>query len=730
MRVDFKIRTGAATRAACIVLSSLLFASCEETRQRHQPMVAAEPKPVEIAPAAPFQTGPSELAPSVTQTSGRTITKPEIYPGRGVSVKAPVTPGPAVSDEAKVTLNFVDTDVREVIDAVLGDILNLGYVVDPAVQGSVTVRTSDALPRNAVLPALESALALSGIGLVREGGLYKVVPLEAAAGFSQPSMQRLAASVAGYGVHLIPLNFTDVGSIATLLNPFVRPGRVLQVDVGRNLLIFAGPSNEARELQDMVSLLDADWMSGMSFGLFPVEEAELEALIIDLDAVLTGPDESGLANALRFIPIERMRAILAIAPSTALLDQVGTWIRRLDRGEEGPGRRIFVYYVQNSRASELAQVLGDIFQGSAQQTQVVEPSLAPGRAPAEISTPPEATGETGEEALPEPTVQQASAPSDQRFGFTPFFDAGSSGIGLDDTSEVRIIAQESRNALVILATAAQWRVIEDTLQRLDVVPLQVLIEATIAEITLNDQLSYGVEWFFEFGDSSLTFSRRETGAVTSNFPGFSYLFAGGDARIVLNALDEVTDVQVISSPQLMVLDNETARIQVGDQVPIVTQQSTGTLVEDTRTVNSVQYIDTGVILEVTPRVNASGLVTLELVQEVSEAQRTATSEIDSPTIEQRSIASTVVVNSGDSIALGGLIQSREEQAESGVPVLKDIPLLGNLFKVTDKFEDRTELLVMIRPQVVRSSLDAREVTEELRLRLRSLEPLERKVYLQ
>ena len=298
---------------------------------------------------------------------------------------------------------------------------------------------------------------------------------------------------------------------------------------------------------------------------------------------------------------------------------------------------------------------------------------------------------------------------------------------IDQSGNIRIIADEKKNALVILATSAEYRMIEATLKRLDITPLQVLIEVTIAEVGLIDDLRYGLQWFFESGDASATFSSLASGAVASAFPGFSFVFAGSDARVVLNALTEITDVQVISSPQLMVLDNQSARLQVGDQVPIATQSSVTVNDPDAPIVNSIQFRDTGVILEVTPRVNAGGLVVLDVLQEVSDVVETTTSDIDSPTIQQRFIESTVAVQSGDTVALGGLIRDRHEESVSGLPLLSEIPILGNLFKTTEVVERRTELLVLITPRVVRNRREALEVTDELRRRLSTLGPLEKEI---
>ena len=195
----------------------------------------------------------------------------------------------------------------------------------------------------------------------------------------------------------------------------------------------------------------------------------------------------------------------------------------------------------------------------------------------------------------------------------------------------------------------------------------------------------------------------------------------------MNALTQITDVKVISSPQLMVLNNETARLQVGDQVPIATQEVQSIVDSDAPIVNSIEYRDTGVILSVSPRVNSGGLVVLDIVQEVSDVVSTTTSELNSPTIQQRRIKSTVAVQSGESVALGGSIRDGNNKGVTGIPVVSEIPLLGNLFKTTTNTQRRTELLVLLTPRVATSRQDAREITEELRSRVRALAPLEYRV---
>jgi general secretion pathway protein D len=302
---------------------------------------------------------------------------------------------------------------------------------------------------------------------------------------------------------------------------------------------------------------------------------------------------------------------------------------------------------------------------------------------------------------------------------------GTGGKTNDDLNlpQARIVADDKNNALVIFAKPRDYRMIEDTIKRLDVVPLQVLIEATIAEVTLTDNLQYGVEWYFKTGASQFSFSNDPTGAVAPTFPGFNYFISGNNPKVVLSALSQITHVNIVSSPQLLVLDHHIATLQVGDQVPVPIQQSQSTVVAGAPVINTIQFVDTGVILRVSPRVNTNGLITLDIGQQVSQATKTTTSAIDAPTIQQRRVDSTITVQDGETIALGGLIQDNRTSGKDGVPILSDIPIIGNLFGINTNNATRTELLILLSPRVVRDSSEARSVTEELRSKLHAFEPV-------
>jgi len=298
---------------------------------------------------------------------------------------------------------------------------------------------------------------------------------------------------------------------------------------------------------------------------------------------------------------------------------------------------------------------------------------------------------------------------------------GGGGGGGGDENSVRIVPSPENNALLINATPSEYSVIEAALKRLDVRPIQVLIEASLAEVTLTDDMRYGIQWSYQGGDGRLTLSESSTGGINSTFPGFSYLFTGRpDIRAVLNAIESLTNVRVISNPKLLVLNNREAQLQIGDQVPVTVQSSQGTTGGDAPIVNSVQFRDTGVILRVTPRVNKSGLVILDVSQEVSDVVPTTTSGIDSPTIQQRKFNSTVAVRDGETIALGGLIRETKGSGGSGIPGLRRIPFIGELFGSTQRQSRRTELIVLMTPKVIQDESDSLELLQKLRSDFRLL----------
>jgi general secretion pathway protein D len=672
---------------------ALLLAGCaQEVR------VVAAPLPEPQSVVAP----PPGMSPVVIdEPDERSDRKTEIFPAEGAAVPARVRsqgPGGGTGD---VTLDFADADVRDVVRTVLGDVLKVAYQVDPQVQGRVTLRTSSPMRREDVLSTLETALKVSGAAIVLADNVYNIVPLAEAQkrtdGFEISGSAR--ARMPGFGIEIVPLRFIAAAEMKKVLEPMVPAGGIANVDPTRNLLILSGTSQERAAMLDTIRLFDVDYMRGMSYALVRPDHVDAPALAQELQRVFASTRGPG-ASLLRFVPLSRVNTLLIAAPSSALLKDVSRWVDRLDVPPRGPGRRIYYYRLQNAKAEDVGRSLAAVYGSASVDFSTVE---------ADTPDQPSVDGfETGINAPPPP---DPAPPAPQRQPAAQPLRGSAAG--------PHIAVDAANNALIIRADGTEYAALERFLREVDVAPDQVLIEATIAEVTLNDQLKYGVEWFFKNADQSFRLSK--SGTVSNFFPGFAFRYTVPDVDVALSALGTVTDVKVIFSQKLMTLNNKMAMLQVGDQVPIITQTATGVRdATDPIVVNAVQLRDTGILLRVTPRIGRSGTVFVDVRQEVSNAITTDTSNIDSPTIQQRKIANTIAVQDGDSIVLGGLIRDSTSYGDSGIPVLKDVPLLGKLFGTTDIDNDRTELLVFLRPRIVRNPAAAREMTEELRNGFRGL----------
>ena len=663
-----------------------------------------------VADAATYRGAPAgDETPAEDAGGADTAPAAERFVRQGTGIfinpNAVAQPSITTSAENRTAINFRDAPLATVVQAILGDILDLPYAIDPSIQGNISLQTSDDLPRDALIPILEGALRLNGLVLFRTNGIYQIAPSEAVAqnlGVG-PVFAVPGRGDPGFGISVIPLRYASAAEVHGLIRPFLNGTVTVQSDANRNLFLVAGSGPARANTYDLIKTFDVDWMAGMSMGMFPLQTADAVTVTEELQTILIG-EAGSMSGIIRFVPVERLNAVLVITHKASYLEMIEEWIDRLDSGAgQTDGRSLHVYRVQNGRATDLAFVLSQLFDATSQTTRGGQ--VSPGLEPTTISTAG-FQGNTG--SAQEPAVLERSAPEISGFS------TGEGGL--------RVIADDTNNALVILGTESDHRLIRSALRDLDVAPLQVLIEATIAEVTLNEELRFGLQWFFSSGNSDVTLSSSD-GTIGTVFPGFNYVLFdnNSDPRIVLDALEDITDVQVISSPQLMVLNNHSALLQVGDQVPVAVRSSVSTLDDTAPVVNSIEFKDTGVILRVTPRVNAGGLVMIDIEQEVSSVVLTTTSGIDSPTIQQRRIQSTVAVRSGETVALGGLIQEKVQTRDSGIPYISRIPILGNLFKTNKDSNIRTELLILITPRVIANFEEARQVTEELRSRLHALE---------
>lgn len=622
------------------------------------------------------------------------------------------------SGGADVNLSFINADLRDVARTVLGDMLGVGFVIDPSVQGTITLQTSQPIDRTSVLAVFEDALRANGAALIVTDGLYRVVPLAEAARRAGGTFR---SSAQGYAIKVVTLNYVSAQEMKTVLEPLVPPNAILRADSTRNLIILGGTQKELEAMIDTISVFDVDWLKGMSFSVYSLHWTRAKNIVEELQFIF-GKDAGALRDVVRLFPLDRLSSVIVVSTHSRYLREVENWITYLDQPGQTLERRINIYPVRHGKAANLAKSLNHMFGlgggggGSGRTDSDGSVGVGERRLDADAGGAVASNNEGG----------QVTQPSGRASEDAGIFASTSTESRAADA--IRITPDEDTNSLLIYASAEEYAGIEAALDKLDVVPLQVLIEGVVAEVTLTDELRYGVQWYIDAGKGELTLSDAASGAISSQFPGFSFVLNGvSSIRAVLNALSEVTDVNVISAPEVMVLSNQSAFLQVGDQVPVATQSAQSVLDPNALLVNTVQYKDTGVILEVKPRVNASGTIVMDVSQTVSDVVPTTSSSLNSPTIRQRQIASAIAVESGETIALGGLIRDGRTDTHSGIPILKDIPVLGFLFGTKSNTATRTELLVLITPRIVRDMDDSRRVTEELRQRMRVIQPLENRI---
>ncbi|WJR79984.1 type II secretion system secretin GspD [Bradyrhizobium sp. NP1] len=670
-------------------------------------------------------------------------------------------------------LNFENTPIATVAKVVLGDILGTGYTIDPRVQGTVSLVSVRPVPKSDIVFVLENALRLSGVVLVRDSAGYRLTPLGDAVGSGRVD-QAAANPEPGYGVSVVPLQYVSAATVLKLLDSFAtKPGSV-RADPTRNLLLIQGTGAERQTAVETAMSFDVDWMRGQSVGIYPVGNSAPEPIIAELEKIMDS-GESGLSqNVVKFQPVSRLNAILVVSRKPALLHTAASWIRRLDHADTARNS-VHVYRVKYGDAKQIARVLTDMFIGGSQGSlDSPDNQLAPGSGLSATSSADRlslgannassatsgfasrmSTGGNGGNGATTPGFgQPLQAGSANSSSGTSALDSRSSGSGGQPLMQnVRITPDAVNNSLLIYADQGNYRIIEATLMQVDQPPLQVAIDATIAEVTLTNELSYGVQFFLTSHNLGLrpnqgsvlnTQSTQAPGSTTTSttpttgtdatsaaaaagsvagafinraFPGFNFLI-GSEAQpsAILDALHTVTSVKVLSNPSLVVINNQAATLQVGDVVPVSTGSAT-VLTTSNTVVNTIDYRNTGIILRVSPRINVNGNVRLEVEQEISNVSPTTAASL-TPTVSERRVKSSISVASGQTVLLAGLISEQQNGNRNGIPLLDEIQGLGDAFSHQDKKGTRTELIIFIRPQIIRDGTDAHHIAEELRSKLR------------
>ncbi|MGB8717546.1 MAG: type II secretion system secretin GspD [Rhodanobacteraceae bacterium] len=703
-------------------------------RQMVEPTLAQPPAP---------DTGPIDLNQGQNQPSEPV--KPEIEVGSGKFFNEKVARSPTHGGEVpkgKVTFNFENQPIQAVVKAILGDLLEKNYIIAPGVNGNVSYSTAQPVRTEDAMPILETLLGWTNNTLIFKNGRYTVLPIKQAIPGNLTPRLAPAQVAKGYEVRIFPLHYISPSEMQKLLKPFAPADAFVSVDTSRSLMILAGTPSELINYQRTINTFDVDWLKGMSVGVYNMQNQDVGKLMPQLDEIFGTKGESPLAGMFRFVPIEATNSVIVITPQPEYLDKARDWLARLDAGAGGgeAGQQLYIYDVINMKAVDLADYLNQIFNGSAPRpSSDTGGSVAPGLTSIEVGG-----NRNGSNSNNTRRQQRRSTPTRSAAAVTPK-DGGP-----------RITAVEQNNQLLVLATATQWNTIQLAARRLDIQPLQVQIEAKILEVQLTGKFSFGVQWYLEglIGKSGVSgtdgraqpgnqqaWSLGNSGVTPSDSDTFFYSFINNNLQAAVHAVEGSGNTKILSAPSVVVTNNQEANIQVGDEIPVVqtffqpglgnfgnntTGSNTGSVGNTNFNSGSVSFRKTGIQLQVTPRVNPGGLVYMDIDQEVSKPGATA-GPTGNKAISQRTIQTQVAVQSGQTVLLGGLIQQNDSVSDSGVPLLSRIPWFGRLFGSTSRNNDRTELLILITPRVIRNSQEAAKVTREYQDRFESLKPLRAKL---
>jgi general secretion pathway protein D len=728
---------------------------------------------LDILPRYPTQTGTST-------TSSGPRAQPVVFQGAEVTDIAEARPQQPAASGNGYDLNFESAPVATVAKVVLGDIMQTGYTIDPRVQGTVSLVSVRPVPKSDIIFVLENALRISGVALIRDTAGYRLTPVGDAIGAGH--VDSAGNTEPGYGVSVVPLQYISAQTLLKLMDSFATKPGVVRADTGRNLLLIQGTGPERRTAIETAMSFDVDWMRGQSIGIFPLTNSGPEPLIAELEKIVDSGENGLNANLVKLQPVARLNAIMVVAKKPALLRTIEGFIRRLDRSDNTRTSvhvyRI-KYGEAKQIARVLTDMFGGGSNSSLLDS--ADNQIAPGSGSASaadrlsLNNNNSGSGSSSSGGLGSSTSGSGSfgRPS-SGFGSTPggAGTAGSGNLGQLDKGNgpggggqpvlpnVRITPDAVNNTLLIYADQGNYKIIESALRQVDQPQLQVAIDATIAEVDLTDELQFGVQTYLTShalglrpdqgsilnstataspataaaaAATTATTATTTTGVATTAaaagtavnsfisqaFPGFNFL-VGQQAQpaLILSALHNVTAVKVLSNPSLVVMNNGSATLQVGNQVPISTGSAT-VLTANNTVVNTVDYRNTGIILRVSPRVSADGNVRLDIEQEISNVvpSSNATAAL-TPTISERKVKSSISIANGQTVLLAGLIQDQKNENKSGIPLLDEIQGIGNAFATQDNTKTRTELIIFIHPQIIRDSTDAHSVAEELRSKLR------------
>jgi len=612
-----------------------------------------------------------------------------VMPAKGHHKDASKAKGPNVH----VELAFDNADIHEVLDVTLYELFRVNYMVDPSIKAKVTFHISGDYTKNQFINILNNVLQLNNLAIVRgPGNIYKVVRRASSAGSGNvPLVGENESDQAGDQTCMIRLRYISSANAAKNIKPFLSKNAVIVQDTVTNSVVITDTKDNQDKAVSILGMMDIEYFADISWQVFPLEGTDASEMARDLSRILkTG----GLYNrpgmdkgSFEIVPIKTMNALLVASKWPSMIKLIEDWINAMDQSDDS-GTNVFVYFVENGTAAELADILKQLYGG----------------------TP---SGSSKKTAIVRPT--------------------GSTGMAGELSGEVEIIPDETNNAIVFKANGRDYKIIKEVLKKLDIVPRQVLINVVIAEVTLSDSLEYGVEWFLKDraqSDYKLQgvldngIERAfDTVLGSSGSAGLKLALYDSDnaLRGLITALDTEGEINILSSPNILAIDNKESIIEVGEQVPIPTGE---TVTDGGSRITSIQYRDTGVLLSVTPHINSSGLIKMELAQEVSEiGTEYIISEVTANSFLTRKAQTSLVVEDGQTIVIAGLMRSKSDNNSSGIPYLRDIPLLGYLFGGMSKDLNKTELIFLVSPRVINTRAEADAVTKDFSKRVNRIQKL-------
>jgi len=655
--------------------------------------------------------------------------------GQMINRSAAAAPLPSLSGatSGSATFNFEGESVHAVVKAILGDMLGQNYVIAPEVQGTVTLGTPKPVSPSEALSLLEMVLGWNNARMVFSGGRYNIVPSDRAIAGNVAPRTGPASDARGFEVRVVPLRFISASEMRKVLEPYARPNAIVGIDSARNVISLAGTRSELENYLRTVEIFDVDWLAGMSVGVFPLQSGRASRVVSDLEKVFGERSNTPSAGMFRFMPLDGANAVMVITPQAAYLDDIQDWLERIDGA--GEGSQLFSHELKYVKARDLAERLAEVFGasggGARQSGGDSRVSLMPGTDPVQMRGGGMDSNTTTMDFGGQGGASSGSLGDGSALGLSERSDGNASMTLQVEGDRVGVSAVEETNTLLVRATPRAWRSIREVVEKIDVMPMQVHIEAQVAEVTLTGELSYGVNWFFgqtaaDLGFPVNTGSWRGVAGNLTGTPipglatGLAYTFLGRDAAAIISALDEVTDVRLLQTPSIFVRNNAVAELNVGAEIPISSVTVTPGLGSDT--VSQVQYRATGITLKVRPRITREGMVFLEIVQEVS-TPGTIPDRNGNVRINTRSFQTEAAVQAGDTVMLAGLISDSAGRGSTGFPGLSRLPVVGGLFGRQTVNSERSEVIVLLTPTLVRNPQEARDLTDEYGQKFRALEPL-------